>query len=246
MFFFGKEKPNREVYKTAYWKMIDPLDRAHILLVAEGVKPMAYINFTNLKSLQEYLSKDLKIWITEVRGPSNWRPTRIRLFLPSRVYTICGSEKILQFLQGLWQSPNRRQYWDYEGKLLGYPSCCRQEYVAKTCDKKFNTWIIGQFGSRPYTFLIEAVRTLLENKIIPEEFLYRMPSQTPCSISCKPSLRLLRKWKKVLYKYDAEAAEVLKEFNQRCDLDEFQALVDKFKKKKISSEMFAKEYVFRF
>ena len=50
MGLFEKEKPNREVYKTAYWRAIDPLDRAHILLVAEGVKPMAYTDFTDIKN----------------------------------------------------------------------------------------------------------------------------------------------------------------------------------------------------
>jgi hypothetical protein len=244
MGLFEKEKPNREVYKTAYWRAIDPLDRAHILLVAEGVKPMAYTDFTDIKSVKDYLSKELKIWITEARGRRKWFPTETGLHLPHKVYTICGSEKTFKFIQELWGSPNQSHYWDYEGKLLGYPKCCREEYVAATYRDKFNAWIIKLFGRRPYTFMIQSVRRILERKKIPEEFLYLMPSQTPCSVGCRRSIKLLNRWKRILYKYDPKAAEAIKEFNEGSNSARFQAIVDKLKKKKVSSDMFRKGYIF--
>lgn len=244
MSIFKKERPNREIYKTAYWRAIDPVDRAHILLVAEGVKPMAYTSFTNLKSISDYLSRELKIWITEARGKRRWFPTKTKLHLPERVYTICGSEKAFKFIQELWGSPSQSHYWDYEGKLLGYPRCCRKEYIATTYRDKFNGWIIRFFGRRPYTFMIQWVRKVLDKKSIPEEFLYLMPSQTPCSIGCRKSLRLLNRWKRLLYKYDPEAAEALKSFNERNKSARFQAIADKLKKKNVSSNMFKKGYVF--
>lgn len=244
MIFFKKEKINRAIYKTAYWKVISPIDRAHILLVAERLKPMAYTYFTDLKSVKDYLSKELNIWVTEARGKIAWFPTETRLYLPNKVYTICGSENSFRFIQALWQSPNQSYDCNYEGKLLGYPSCCRKEYIMPTYQKKNNDWIIKLLGQQPSNFMIESVRKILEGKEIPEEFLYLMPSQTPCSIECKKSIRLLRKWKKILYKYDPEAAEALKGFNKRS-LARFQVIAYNLKKKKISSDMFSKGYIFR-
>lgn len=243
MLFFQKEKPNREIYQTAYWRAIHPLDRAHILLVAEGVKPMAYTEHTDIKSVKEYLAQELKIWVTEARGKRSWWPTETDICLPSRVYTICGLEKSFKFIQELWGSPNQAMYWDYEGKLLGYPECCRQEYVAPTYKERYNPWILKQFGRKPYSFKVEAVRRLLEGKTIPEEFLYCMPSQTPCSIGCRKSLKLLSRWKRILWKYDPAAAEAVKEFNQRYGFARYQAMAEKLRKNKFSSEMFRKGYV---
>ncbi|MFC1690950.1 DUF483 domain-containing protein [Nanoarchaeota archaeon] len=244
--FIWKDKPNREVYKSAAWRSIDPVDRAHIILVVEGLKPMAYCDSSDVESIKDYLSSELKIFFTEARGLRKYWRINPGLVLPSKVYTVCANKKILNTVLDL----NDSAFWNHDlfGKLLGYPECCRKEYSNPTYEEKFNGGILKFFeppyAHKAFTFEIEYVQKLLEEKKIPEEFLYLMPSQTPCSIDCKKSRKLLSKWKHILEKYDPRAAKALREFNEEnCD-KEYKELAKKLKKKGIKPEMFRKGYIF--
>ena len=241
---FGIRTPNRAVYKSSYWKIIDPIDRAHVLLVAEGVKPMAYTNFTNLGSIQEYLINELHIIITEARGRTVWlSPKRNSLHFPVRVYTIAKSPKIFTQLQVLWSTRGKKRYQDFEGKLLGYPVCCRKEYSNPTYRKKFSPWILLNFR-KPFTFMLEYIIRLMDGESIPSEYNYLMPSQTPCSISCKKSLKLLDRWKRILQKYDHEALASLQEYNQHCKEKKYKAIAQALKKKGVTTKHFKKGFIF--
>ena len=101
-----------------------------------------------------------------------------------------------------------------------------------------------RFFKRPYTFLIEAVQALLEGEPIPEEFLYLMPSQTPCSIHCQKSKELLKKWKETLERYDPEAAKALRNFNERNIMKTFKEYVKKFKTFGVRGFQFISGYIF--
>ena len=237
-----KDTPNREIYKTSIWKSINPTDRAHILLVAEGVKPMAYADMSDLKDIKDYISKELKLFFVEARGRRAWYKTSVGIDLPHRVYTIYKSDKTLRLIQRLWSS-NRSNYQDREGELLGFPKCCRKEYSNPTYNKRFNGFIL-KFFRRPYTFLIQAVKMFLEGREIPKEYLYLMPSQTPCSVECKKSLNLLKVWRELLRKYDPEAAKTLEEFNEYNVLREIKEITTRLKERKITSVQFEKGYIF--
>lgn len=241
---FGIGKHNREFYKSDLWKSIDPSDRAHIILVAERAKPAAHCSFLKLKGVKEIVEKELNIYITNPRGRINFYPGSNKLALPNNVVTVCASKKIFDIYEKLTDNIQLGQkFQEMEGKLLGYPPCCRREYLNPTYRKKYNDWIL-KFFRRPYTFEIECVQTLLDGKEIPEVFLYLMPSQTPCSINCGTSISLLSKWKSIIEKYDPEAAATIREFNERCDLNKFKKNANRLKSMKVTPEMFKKGYIF--
>jgi hypothetical protein len=239
-----KKKPNRSVYESKIWKHISPLDRTHLILVAEGLKPMAYCSFLDIKDVKDYLSSELGILFDEARGRVEFYHMGNYVALPNRTYTIYASEKIRDSHENA-SFIRRLFYTDLTGKFLGYPRCCRAEYMKPTVQKKFNDWIISHFPPRAFTFQIECVQAYLSGETIPEEFWFRMPSQTPCSIHCKSTIRLLKKWKQAIYKYDREAAEALKEFNDREWFKKYRQLAENLKKKGITADQFRKGHIFR-
>jgi len=241
-----KKRPNREVYKSAIWRSLHPTARAHILLVAEGLKPMAYTGVANIKGAMGYLENELGILIDEARGRRRCELGSLRLFVPSRTYTVCTSKKVLDVVRGMQA---KRRFNDpfsieLEGRFLGYPKCCTTEYMHPTYEERFNPWIL-KFFKRPYRFLVEAVRLYMEGRKLAEEFLYLMPSQTPCSVTCQRTLRKLRKWRAVTRKYDPEAAAFLERFNRREVFAEAQALAKKLRAKGVTPGQFRKGYIFR-
>ncbi len=240
---FKKEKPNRVVYLSAFWKAIKPIDRAHILLVAEGAKPMTYVWFTNIQQVREYISQQLHIFVTEARGPEIYMRSDNGLQLPMRSYTVCATEKYLKFLQELWKDSTQSRYDDYLGKMLGYPSCCRKEFIWPTVKRRFNHFIL-RFFPNPYRFDVEIVELLINGGSIPPEFLFLATTQTPCSIHCFKSRKMLVIWKGVLERYDDEAATALKKLNQRR-LAKLVALAQKLMDKGITGEQFKKGYISR-
>jgi hypothetical protein len=150
----------------------------------------------------------------------------------------------LNTLRKLWQAGTSPSYWIKEGLLLGYPECCVKEYAFPTFKGKFNNFIVSKFNL-PFTFKIECVKKIMEGGSIPDYFLYLAPSQTPCSINCNKSKRLLLRWKQVLYSHDIEAAKALEDFNMRNIFIEYHNLAIKLKNGRITPEMFSQKFIFK-
>ena len=240
--FFSK-KPNREVYSTPLWRSINPIDRAHILLVAEKIKPAAYCGFTDLEGAKEYLAQELNVFIVQMRGHRTYERGDETLVFPHRIFTICASQKIFQIYQKLSEVSNLDRAYDVEGKLLGYPRCCRKEYIRPTYQEKFNQYILRLIRGKLYTFKIECVQRYLEGKEIQKEFLYLMPTQTPHSVDCSSSIGLLSKWKYAIDGFDPKAAKALVAFNQ-VSFNKFKEQADYLKSKGVASEQFNRGYIF--
>ena len=115
-----------------------------------------------------------------------------------------------------------------------------------TYEKEFTIEVIKSVTDRwAFRFALEAVGLFLDGKSFPSEFYYRMPSQTPCSVSCRPSLKLLSRWAAVIEKYDPEAAEALTDGNKYMAV-QLQAVAEKLRKRGFtSSAQLRRGYVHR-
>lgn len=80
----------KDVYESVEWKKLDPVDRAQLLLVAEGVKPGTIINgdFTHLPKIVEKLQLDA-VLETESNLVTRMGP----------LYRIAPKEKLSQFIR---------------------------------------------------------------------------------------------------------------------------------------------------
>lgn len=190
---------DKEVYRSREWKALDPLDRACILLVAEGVKPGATFGSEHRGGVERVLE--------ELRLP----------YLPPEwdrydyTYTAARDDKTLSDYLGklLKINLNQRQAHRAHGIFYGYPECCIDKYVSsfleygKGCQRKSNV---------PFNNLLKEYERL--NGSYPEELDYRIPVMVPCKVDCGDALKVLRKYRDVLLEYDSEAAEELKLFNK--------------------------------
>jgi len=230
-------KINREAYKSLQWKSIRPLDRAHILLVAERLKPMAYCSSISSKEVRGFLEKELNIFFYNARGKIGWFPNpELKLYLPEMVYTVYSYKKLPIIFKKILGQKNVN-YQDLEGKLLGYPKCCRREYLYSNLNQKYSPLVL-KLLNKPCNFILEAIKAKLEGIDINPAFRYLMPSQTPCSINCKKSIKLLNAWKDALQKYDPEAGASLESFNDYNNYREIKEKSILFQKKRIKPEMF--------
>jgi len=232
-------RSHETIYSSAAWRTLNPVDRAHIILVAERVKPMAYCGLTELRGVRNCILDGLDIVALEARGKIGWEWSSMGLLVfPSRTYTVCNSAKTLKVFTGGLSIR-------LEGRLLGYPRCCVEEYTCHTYEKEFTPEVIRSVGRWAFRFALEAVGLFLDGKSLPREFNYLMPSQTPHSVTCLPSLKLLRRWASVIERHDPEAAKTLVEINRRL-FAKLQAMAAKLRQRGFtSSAQLRRGYVHR-
>ncbi len=189
----------KEFYASSEWKGLDPLTRACILLVSEGLKPGSTFGSTYRVGVESILDK-----------------LRIPYLAPywhkyDYVYTVGRNDKTLSDYIGnlLDENLTSRQAHRAHGTFYGIPECCIDEYVgAKVLNGK------NQGRSRPASFdeLLSQYET--ENGSYPEELDYRIPGTRPCKVDCGNTLKVLREYRDVLLSHDSEAAEELRGFNK--------------------------------
>ena len=137
---FFRKQPNRETYRTTTWRSMNPLDRACILLVAEGLKPSAHCGASISEEIRTFLQKELNIYFTMDRMKTTWKLGGIGMLTPHKVYTVCASDRILRKWLRVPLTGTARRWWKIEGTLLGYPRCCIKEWGRRT--KRINIDII--------------------------------------------------------------------------------------------------------
>ncbi len=232
---FWSHSSHQLVYSSTAWRSIHPLDRAHIILVAERLKPMAYCEVSDLHDIRDFVSRGLDILVLQGVGPTRWGRSGLdRLVFPSLGYMVCNSPRILRAITAARLSQGVMSM-QLQGRLLGYPRCCVEEYMQPTYDKEFTAEAIRNVTDRwAFRFALEAVGMFLDGKSFPSEFYYRMPSQTPCSVNCRSSLKLLRRWAEAIDKYDSEATEALTDGNKYMAV-QLQAVAEKLRKRGFTS-----------
>ncbi len=190
----------KEFYTGREWKGLDPLNRACILLVSEGLKPGSTFGSTYRVGVESVLDK-LRIPYL----PPHWHR------YTDYVYTIGRDNKTLSdYIRKLLDRDlTSRQAHRAQGMLYGIPECCIDEYVgAKVLD-----------GTNPGETKPSSFDELLKEcekryGSYPEELDYRVPGIRPCKVDCSNTLKILQKYKDVLLQYDEEAADELRLFNK--------------------------------
>lgn len=191
-----------ELYKSPEWQNLDEIDRAQLLLVAEGVKPGTIIggNAVNFLKVLDKLGLVSKL---------NTKPLHF-----ARVYMVSSAEKLSEYFEQIFLAPENinSDFFHYaNGEFLGYPKCCTQEY----CNPQKN---LGERKNiSPHEFIsnvdYEIGLSIDRAGTYPAELDYCPPSFTPCSASCEDATQLLKKWMSVLKSGDPKAARELQIFN---------------------------------
>jgi hypothetical protein len=211
----------KAVYSSVIWRHISPVDRAHIILVAEGEKLGAHCSVIHGNGIQEILERELNIKINDYRGKvEHYPPVRSGIHVPNLVATVAQSKRVLQAFDHA-VNKSEKNYQLLEGKFLSYPICCCKEYIHPTYTKKFSKFIIDEVrksGEPVCTFLLESIEALLQGKYVLKEFELLMPSQTPCSIHCRRTRKLLHRWEHTLRKIDHQAFETITSFNRLANM----------------------------
>lgn len=107
-----------ELYETENWKKLDPLSRAEILLVLEGLKPG--VIFPGM------IEKD----VVTLAQENNLRVEYLRID-GFGDFTVIGEERAMnEYCDKIGKIKNSRiQLHRLNGALLGYPRCCVDEYI---------------------------------------------------------------------------------------------------------------------
>lgn len=185
-----------EIYQSPEWRELPKLDRAQLVLVAEGVKPGTIIS-GNVTSFQK---------IVEQMGLATRRNTESWDLDP--VYEVASPEVLSERYRELVALPEEASpdaLHQLNGKFLGYPECCTEEYVNPSGQREVSK------------FEYEATQLIAEDKMYPEELDYRPPAYTPCSATCSHALAALKTWKQLLEQADPEAAQRLQRFNWQSE-----------------------------
>lgn len=211
----------QEVYDSPEWKSLDPVVRAQLLLVAEGVKPGTIIcgDFTHFPKILH------KLWLESSLNTEEWRL--------DPVYMVSRKETLDQFHRWTITPPNDKKLWEYfhrlNGEFLWYPPCCTNEY----CHPKKN--LAARKKKSPHKFIsnidFELEKEIESTGTYPEELDFCPPSFTPCGINCPCASPLLKKWKSILEIADSDAAERLKIFNwmqEPCRKVHYDELIKKY------------------
>src|SRR3989344_1182395 len=108
-----------EIYNSAEWKELAPIARAQLLLVAEGIKPGTIIegNFTSFQEIIRQMGLATHL---------NSEP-----FLLQPVYEVASAATLSEHRRDFIALPEKVTQEDYHkinGKFLGYPACCTEEY----------------------------------------------------------------------------------------------------------------------
>jgi hypothetical protein len=191
----------QDIYKSQEWKNLNPLDRASILLVSEGVKPGTTIGSRNRPELENVLKRLGLHHLPPKKSKKNY------------TYTIAKDDKTLSDLirNDIDLRVNGRQMTKIRGRFYGFPECCIDNFAGSKIylDKdisKMPVWISFRDILKQYK---------AKNGSYPEQHDYRVPGMVPCDVECKNALSLLNEFKKALNKYDEAAAETLKTFNKQ-------------------------------
>lgn len=178
-------------YQSDKWRSIDPLTRAEILLVSEGVKPATRTSenadkYFGFMTCLNYLG----INITNVKFKKN-----------EFVLTAYKDIKAFNDYYNSIVKPDLSTFDIHRanGRFYGYPDCCIDSYVG------LNTGM-----SVPNQHNLETFDEQMPQR---EVLSYRVPSMTPCEPICKNALDLLAKYRDVLVGCDIEAARALRSFN---------------------------------
>jgi len=192
------------LYQSDDWKQLEPIDRAQLLLVLEGIKSGTIIggNWTSFQRVVKETGLDYSL---------TSRKYDLRL-----VAAVAKPDVLAEYNQQFLK-PDRMKaegYHHLTGEFLGFPTCCISEYSRertpeeKQARKKRN-------HLHTYTFGRELDALIKQEGKYPEVFDYRPPSFTPCTITCENAIAKLTQWKEALDKYDPEAARELKALHRR-------------------------------
>lgn len=192
------------LYSSDDWKSLEPLTRCELILVVEGVKP-AVITRGNWTAFQRIVRR------TGLEYASTWGPYPLRL--AARV----AKPVILNEWTGAFlRLPENTRCVDYariNGKYLGYPSCCVEEYCRKRTSEEANAQR-RKDHINSHTFSKELDALINEKGTYPEVFDYRPPSFTPCGIHCQNAVNVLSQWKDAIEHCDPEASNALMTFHR--------------------------------
>jgi hypothetical protein len=180
--------------KLPGWKKLNPITRAEIILVNEGLKPGA----TSWDPNEELLIKTLER-LDIYHGPVKYGQDKVATVDYAKQKPHFDMlEKLDEEVKDI---ESEIRFW---GKFYGYDKykeCCVEKFA--TDKKHFKTGFPKQ------------VRDLVKKEgKYPEELEYLVPSLTPCEPKCPYVLKILREWKEVLEKHDPDAAEALREYNK--------------------------------
>ncbi|MBI3334947.1 MAG: DUF483 domain-containing protein [Candidatus Portnoybacteria bacterium] len=187
-----------EIYQSPEWKALTPLDRAQLILVAEGVKPGVFVggDFTNFQKIVQKMGLEARL---------NTYP-----LLLNPVYTISTPEGLSEYYRETVSATGitAENFYRINGKFLGYPSCCVEEYT----NPQKNLEERKKYPPNISNFDYEMIQMREKGVEYPEELDYCPPTFTPCSAHCAKALGKLREWKGVMQEADPEAAYWLRLF----------------------------------
>jgi len=174
----------RNIYTSPEWQDLDPINRAQLIMVAEGVKPGTIIG-GNLSSFLKIIEKmGLEASLNTHR------------FQMAAVYDVATPEVMNKYRLRLLTadiSATKAECHRINGEFLGYPACCTEEYNNPQKNLK------ARIAKSPNKF-ISNVDFELQGMIettghYPDELDFCPPSFTPCSANCENALCVLGKWK---------------------------------------------------
>jgi hypothetical protein len=193
-----------EIYDSPEWKELGPIDRAQLMLVAEGVKPGTIIG-GNLSTFQNIVQK------MGLKTHLNTEPNELW-----PVYEVASPAVMDERYHDLLALPKESTSDDYHkinGKFLGYPVCCTEEYNNPQKN------LAARMKFSPHKFIsnvdFELTQMIEKGETYPEELDFCPPAFTPCSATCPEALRVLKQWKDIILLGDKDAAEELQMFNWR-------------------------------
>ncbi|MDP2668369.1 MAG: hypothetical protein Q8P07_00850 [bacterium] len=192
-----------EIYKSPEWKDLNPVSRAELLLVAEGVRPGTFSgDFQSFKKFAEMMGLEAVL---------NSDPLDI-----NPVYKIAAPEMIKKHFQEVLSLPENAspyEFWRINGKFLGYPECDIEEYMNPVKNMEERKKMPEDISN----FDFEIKKMIKKGEKYPEEFDYAAPAYTPCGARCENAIKMLKTWKETLEAADPEAAKALKMFNWKTE-----------------------------
>jgi len=199
-----------EIYQSPEWMTLDPISRAQLMLVAEGLKPgtMIHGNFTSFERIVKQMNLEMSL---------NTDP-----YVLEPAFTVATAKAMSEWLRQeimMGEKPSRAECHRSNGELLGYPKCCTEEYIRpmkNIAERK-------QYSPKKLisNFEFELEQMLSRGESYPEELDFCPPPFTPCSATCPEARQVLRRWKHILEIADPIAAQELREFNWRRDARAF-------------------------
>lgn len=190
------------LYQNKAWNSLNPLDRAQLLLVIEGLKRGAIIggNFTSCLEILKLAGLEYQV-----------NSSKFDLY---PTYEIAKGEDLKEAIGRRLVVPYpsiRGEFHEITGWLIGYPSCCITEYSRRRTPEELR--------AKPRHLSYKLGRELEDRIRRTGEYLdvldYRPPSFTPCGIECPEATKMLQSYKDALETLDPEAGQALAIFNRQ-------------------------------